>query len=503
MLALLAALSLLQAATVAAGSPRTPRRASPPKLASQLQLEAALLEAVQASCPQLQARIDPDLVNAARAFVRAVRAGTTEATGDGLSFFASLGTIDPSPSSGVTIVDLPQHADRGVSDLFPRNCHFEQVGVAAAVTKGRAVVAVLTTRRVIALEPLPDRAAPMAVVYVRGSLTDPELAQPRLYHLRPTGDVDDVPLVSDGGRFSMPVRLIEQGEHTLEVLADGPGGPQVVALRRVFAGVSPPVSPPRALPTPPGDGLDAVEHAIASLRHARGLPPLRRDPSLDQIAEKHSNEMARLKTFAHVLPTDRGLRERLVAAGYAYRTAGENIGLAEDAMRAHEAVAQSPAHLMNLLDPRHRKLGLAAVRAPSPEGVSAVWLTEVLAMPAGGSTDPVGDVARFVSAERSRHGLAPIPRSRTLDALALAEVQRVALLDSVTPDPALAQRALDEVPDLRTTATDLLVAGGPEEVSSSKNIGDPGWTQLGIGAIYASSAKYGPGRLWVLILYAR
>ena len=489
-----AVLALLLPALLSAASPVTPQ----PKL------EAALLEAIQASCPEAKPRFDPDLGRVAAAFVAAVREGKAEATGEALSFYASLGTIDPSPSCGVASIDQPQQADRAVGDLFPRNCRFDHLGVAAAVAGGRAVVAVLAARRVVELHPLPGRIEALGVVHLHGHLTDPQLTRPRLYHLRPSGEVDDVPLVpTKEGAFSLPVRLSETGEHALELLADGPGGPQVVALRRIFADVAPPSSPPPPLPAPKGDGLDAVEHAIAKLRSARGLPPLQRDHALDQVAEKHSKEMARLRTFAHVLPTDGALGDRLGAAGYAYRSAGENIGLAEDAARAHEAVAQSPAHLWNLLDPRHRRIGLGAVRALSPEGQSAVWLTEVLALPVVGSKDPAAEVERALQDERKKRKLPPIPRSAPLDALALREIQRITLLEQQVLDPAVAQRALETSVDLHATASELLVAGAPDEVSNSKNIGEPGWTQLGIGAIYASSAKYGPGRLWVLILYAR
>src|SRR5205807_7773469 len=112
-----------------------------------------------------------------------------------------------------------------------------------------------------------------------------------------------------------------------------------------------------------------------------GLPPLQRDDELDAVAEAHSKEMARLRTFAHVLPTDGSLTDRLHGRGYAYRSAGENIGLSEDAATAHEAIVGSPAHLANLLDPRHRRLGLGAARGPSPDGTEAVYLTEVLTAP--------------------------------------------------------------------------------------------------------------------------
>jgi len=66
-----------------------------------------------------------------------------------------------------------------------------------------------------------------------------------------------------------------------------------------------------------------------------------------------------------------------------------------------------------------------------------------------------------------------------------------------------AQRAMDANPGLRSAAVDLVVGTAPEEAKSSNNVRNAGWTRVGVGALYASSKEYGPGRLWVLIVYGR
>ncbi len=261
---------------------------------------------------------------------------------------------------------------------------------------------------------------PGQTVSVAGTLAA-GLSRPRLFVTRPSGAVEEIHLRSKGGRFSARVGLKARGEHSIEVLAEGPGGPQVVAMRRVFAGVMPPSRPP---PDPPsGEGLEGVEAAIAHLRASRGLTALKRDPELDAAAEAHSKEMARLRTFAHVLSTDGGPADRLRARGYAYSSVAENIGLSSDVGRAHEAIAGSPAHLANLLDPRHRRLGLGAARGPTAEGGEGVYLTELFAVPVVGSKDPAGDVARVIAEKRRALGLAPLERDAALDSLADHEVR--------------------------------------------------------------------------------
>ena len=488
--------------------------AAAPSVPAQRALQVALREAIAASCPGLAWTLDADLTRAAAEYALAVRDGRAQQSGSALAFYAGLWAADPAPYAGVAAVSPPENADRAVGDLFPHSCKFTHAGVAAmAIGPSRAVVALLTSVRAVALEPIPGRVAPGARVRIAGRL-GPGLSSPRLYALAPGDEVRDQNLpLSPARRFSAELTLRERGEHVLEVLADGPGGPQVLALRRVFAGVEPPLAPPAEPVVPEASGAGAAQHpdelarvetAIAVLRVARGLPRLSRDAALDAIAEGHSRAMASARTFAHVLATDGAMTDRLRKAGYAYRSAGENIGLAADAVSAHEAVVASPAHLANLLDPRHRRLGLGEARGPSPDGGEAVYLTEILAAPVVGSRDPSGEVLRLLEAERGRLRLPSLEDDHTLDAIALSEVRAISLGAGLPARRGLAaQRAIDTDLSLRSAAADLVVGSAPVDAISSSNLRDPDWTKVGVGAIYASSPQYGPGRLWVLIVYGK
>lgn len=491
--------------TAAPAPGRVPARASAREgLSPPAALERALREAAEASCPGLTLVFDKDLARAARAYAGAVRAGRVEVTGQALAFIASLETFDPAPIAGIATTNAPAQADRAVGDIFPKSCQFDHVGVAGVrLSDQRAVVAVLASSRAVELSSIPGRVEELAQVKVEGRLVQ-SLARPRLFHMKPDGAVDEQPLpISQLGQFSVAVRLVETGEHALEILADGAGGPQVVALRRVFVGVEPPVAPP-ALPSARGNGLAAVGQAINALRHTRGLPLLQRDPALDAVAESHSRAMARARKFAHILPEDGALDDRLDKAGYARRSAGENLGLAEDALAAHEAIAQSPAHLANLLDPRHRRLGLGAVPGLTPDGSSSSYLTEVLAAPLLRSADPAADVMRALAEGRAAKGLPPLVREARLDAIAAAEARAIALAGGpLQIRPHLVERALESLPDLRSAVAEMVVADAPERCVGTQNAAEAGWARVGVGALYASSGKYGPGRLWVMLIFAR
>lgn len=468
---------------------------------AQSRLEAAAIEGIAGSCPGHKVSIDADLTRACRAYTGAVKAGVAPVSGHAAAFYASLESYEPSPVVGIATVSPASRADRAAGDLFPKSCRFNRIGVAAADVPGAgAVVCALTALHGTTLQKILGQVEPGRSVTVSGTLAD-GLRSPRLFVTRPSGEVEEMKIDSDADGFSASVRLKERGEHSIEVLAEGSGGPQVAAIRRVFVGVSPPSRPPPE--GPPRTGLAGVETAIARLRASHGLPAMRRDPELDAAAEAHSKEMARLRTFAHVLPTDGSPGDRLRARGYAFQSVGENIGLSNDVGSAHEAIVSSPAHLANLLDPHHRRLGLGAATGLTADGAEGIYLTEVLAAPVIGSRDPAGDVARILAAEREKRGLPPLQRDPALDGVASSEVRNAAQADQMKLDRSVPERAVEQAPELSSAVAELFVGNGPDQVASSKNIAEPKWTRLGVGALYSTSKQYGPGRLWVVLLYGR
>jgi uncharacterized protein YkwD len=467
-------------------------------------LEHALRESVAVACPKAALAIDPDLTRAALAFVTAVRAGRAPVSGPALAFYAAIESYEPSTAAGIARVSPPANADRAVGDLFSRACHFNRAGVAATALPGkRAVVALLTAAHSTELNRVPGKVQPGSALEIEATLA-PELSAPRLFLLRPGGVVEEQRVSVDGRRLRGSVTLSQRGEYTIELLATGAGGPQVAAIRRVFAGVSPPDSPPKEEPR--GDtGIAAVERAIARFRASHGLPPLRRDSALDRVAEGHSREMARTRTFAHVLPSDGSMGDRLRTAGYAFQVAGENIGLSVDALTAHDAVASSPAHLANLLDPHYRRLGLGTAAGISPDGAQGVYLTEVLALPIEQSADPETEVARLLQQKRRTLRLAPLRRDPALDALATQQVR--AFVSEGELSAHVQKNVVDEAlrlkPRLRSAVVEAFVGSGARATDASRNVAERAWTMFGVGAVYANSDVYGAGRLWVLLVYAR
>jgi len=115
---------------------------------------------------------------------------------------------------------------------------------------------------------------------------------------------------------------------------------------------------------------------LNALRLAHGLAPLRVSASLSAAANAHSTQMARVGYFSHDSANGASFSSRIAmfytVRGYRSWTVGENLLWASPdvgALRALKLWLASPPHRANLLNPRWREVGLAAVHARRAPGV--------------------------------------------------------------------------------------------------------------------------------------
>jgi uncharacterized protein YkwD len=109
---------------------------------------------------------------------------------------------------------------------------------------------------------------------------------------------------------------------------------------------------------------DLEAQMLALLNHERsvqGLPPLRADPELAEVARAHSRDMFARGYFSHVTPDGRDPFDRIRAAHVVYRTAGENLALAPTLAQAHQGLMHSPGHRANILRPAFGRVGIGIV----------------------------------------------------------------------------------------------------------------------------------------------
>jgi uncharacterized protein YkwD len=135
----------------------------------------------------------------------------------------------------------------------------------------------------------------------------------------------------------------------VQLVAEGRHGPRPVAQRTLFA------SPGEGL-GPSTDGDDDVAGRIAALRFHRGVGELRPDRLLGAEASAHAARVCREGIIAHRLD-DGDPEERLARRGVVARIVGEAVARARTTREALSALAESPSHLLTLVDRRFTDVG--------------------------------------------------------------------------------------------------------------------------------------------------
>lgn len=98
-------------------------------------------------------------------------------------------------------------------------------------------------------------------------------------------------------------------------------------------------------------------------RAAVGLAKLQWDDRLLPVARQHSEEMFRLKYFAHQSPVSGSPFDRLKAAGITYARAGENLAYAQSVSVAHRGLMQSQGHRENILRREFTHIAIGVISA--------------------------------------------------------------------------------------------------------------------------------------------
>jgi len=111
-----------------------------------------------------------------------------------------------------------------------------------------------------------------------------------------------------------------------------------------------------------------------SQREKYGLPPLKENPRLNVSAELKVADMFEKQYFAHISPSDKGVKDLAEISGYEFIALGENLALGN--FQNDEVLVQgwmdSPGHRANILNPGYQEIGVA-VQKGNFEG-KATWL---------------------------------------------------------------------------------------------------------------------------------
>jgi uncharacterized protein YkwD len=261
------------------------------------------------------------------------------------------------------LAELPRFVRR-IADRPMTHC-----GVAVTQVGRRQIAVVVGERRRVNLEAFPVQLARGDRVRLAGILV-PHYAAPTVLVSTPLAEVTRRRTRWRGGRFGTLLSFPLPGRYTVEVMAEGPQGPEIVALFPVFVDQPPErefLVPDELMAPPPAPHdestlVQRLARLINGSRHRAGLSPVSLDQRLSRVARGHCLDMARHHFFGHLDRTGADVHHRLRQAGLAAHRAAENLVRSANAAQAHSRLMESPAHQSNILDPNLTHLGLAAVR---------------------------------------------------------------------------------------------------------------------------------------------
>lgn len=177
-----------------------------------------------------------------------------------------------------------------------------------------------------------------------------------------------------GNQMTVEVPLTAgEGRYTLEIVASGGAGTEVLALWELDTGGAGPVLPrvdaaPRAAPALRGRPAARLFAMINRERKRLGLNPLTWEPALVKSAASHSGAMALAGLAAHRLPGGLGPDERLARAGIQTQRFYENVAMARTLEQAHAELWASPSHRMAMLDPEVNRVGIGVNTRSDEDG---------------------------------------------------------------------------------------------------------------------------------------
>jgi uncharacterized protein YkwD len=360
------------------------------------------------------------------------------------------------------------------------------------------------------MAPVPVKLPGPARLPIEGSLAAGYL-RPRLVQTLPNGRTQETPL-GPGPGFSGAADLAGTGRHRLEIVAEGPRGPEVIVNFPVFVGVPAEVKPktvaePRRA-VKPDQAQSRMFELINRERVKAGLEALVFDPELSEAARGHSEDMRKEGFVGHVSPTSGSAEERLLRAGIVTDLAAENIARGDDPDEIHEGLMDSPGHRSAILLPKTTHVGIGISSVRKEDSVDYI-VTELFIRRIPPLAPEAGLLVQAeLAASRELGGLPPLKEDPELSKLAGEAVRRY--LD----DPALSQedvmeglrRQLEQGQASRGAVTAaFIVAGSIQEGVARMEIDPKSWAaarRAGIGIAQGVRPGLVPNSIVLVLIFS-
>lgn len=481
--------------------------------------EAALLAKVS----RRTLRHEPGLSRMARELARTAPVDQVIPAGLIEGLMAWSGLVEPPPRIGVVEVGATCAATPGaqgcpeaiaalaseIEGLLPREGD-GWVGVGIADLPGGASRLILAvTERTVALDPIDAEVALNASVTLKGRLLGGR-SQPRVETVDARGQWRQVAVnAGRGGELSATFVCATQGALRVEVLAEGPHGPEVSANFPLFCG-----SPaPRAITVTAeqvGAEVDvgAIERAnfdaLNQARTERGLAPLRWDNAAAAAARAHSRDMVENNYLGHRSPSSGEVSDRFRVAGITAARLRENVARGYGPRSMHEALMNSPGHRINMLADDVTMVGIGAVigapESTSPGAARPILLTQNFYAPPGADLPKEPGTALKAEVERIRAEAKarPLRWEPTLERAAAAMAKAVAAGDSAGSQKIMAKEL--EKTSLARVESQQVISSEFRGLVGLELWRDPSIQTVGLGvAVFEGGARAGSVALIVLI----
>jgi uncharacterized protein YkwD len=257
---------------------------------------------------------------------------------------------------------------------------------------------------------------------------------------------------------------------------------------------------------PASDGVQRLERMMVERlnrdRKARGLPPLRFDARLSDIARHHSADMRDHHFFEHESPRTGSVDNRLDAAGYAFLTARENLSEAPDVERSQDGLLHSPPHYANIMSNDVTHVGIGIVQGGVVDA-NNLTVTQVFARPPDNETPERAERRALERLDRERATRRRPPAKRDGRLMQLAQKHLEDLDERTSPESV--ERAGQGIVSALEGKENGSVMVSAQVVPSSDQVGfpdallDASKCQVGLAVRRAKGAQGRPA-LQVLLL---
>jgi uncharacterized protein YkwD len=303
---------------------------------------------------------------------------------------------------------------------------YTHYGVALATRNGQTRLSLVLSARQLLLEPVPRSVPNATAIQLRGRLPD-GVSSARVELLPPHAARAALSLGADR-EFAIQLPTAGAGLYRVEIAVDRAGASATLASVPIYVGVAAPrhiaLAQVRHRYDLPALKARVLARLIAQ-RKRLGLPPLRRDSRLDDIAQQHSLDMRAHAYIGDVSPRTGDPGRRVHRAGLSPALVLETLIRAADAQALEASAADTTGQGRQLLVREVSDVGIGIVELPDAYG-GTLLMTELFAQltAAPDVADATPQLLSRLNQARSQRGSDPLALDPGLCEVATRAAQR-------------------------------------------------------------------------------